>query len=208
MEDHGVLVINGTAAFTDNTAEHGGAIYLSSRRRGAQVINGTVAFTNNMAGSLGGTIYLSPRGKVSLGGEIMFKNNTSEYGGAVHGEGSIIIQGIDTFIGNSAFRGGAISSLGVNAGNISSRYLLHSKYCFLLLRGRSILVINGTVAFTENTAVQGGAIYLSLIGRGDLVIHGTVTFTDNTTLFHGGAIYSSTRGRVHLDGEVMFNFQL
>ena len=128
----------GNTAFRNNSvySYSGGAIYTSGSRL---TLSGTTTFTGNKAIRGGGLALESGAHVFCLNtSEVIFLQNTAEFGGAVHIEQSDLqLLGNSTFENNSAMlSGGAIHT---TSGGIS---------------------LSGWTTFTRNTAPQGGGIAL------------------------------------------------
>lgn len=185
--NNGSAIINGTATFTNNgkliqngntleTTNEGGALYIQD---GEFYVYGTANFTGNYAVWNGGAVYID-RGNARIFGTANFtSNSTNGDGGAMYlYYQSFFVEGTANFTGNSAgARGGAI----------------------YLSEGSANVAATGNVTFTNNTAENGGAIYIQNSGIGIL---GTATFTNNDAYYDGGAIHSEAT--VAIEGTATF----
>ena len=165
-------VISGTA-FTENSANNGGAIY--SNCNGMTISNCT--FTQNTAdGSSGGGAIWSDRSIVSFGNT--YTGNVGMYGGAIrqHTAGYTLTSTNDTFSANRAdASGGALVVTGV------------------------AVVTNGV--FTDNEAqTAGGAV--NVVGNATLKMVGG-SMSGNCALTNGGAVYLQSKSAFEVSGGVV-----
>ena len=177
-----------SCTFTSNFAHTGGALYFEALGSGSS-INGSIddcTFTSNIGIDNGGAIYFKASGSGSIvSGSVddctFITNSASSAGGAINfdatGSGSVVGGNVNNcaFISNTAFlRGGAIYLESLSSGSA---------------RGS----INGC-SFTENSALNAGAIYI-FSGSGSA--SGSVdncTFTSNSAFLSGGAIFFDSVG--------------
>lgn len=91
--------------FWDNSAKHGGALFL---RSGASILAGD--FRNNSASAFGGAVYSA--GNLNLGSVLLAKNSAQMAGGAIFSANSNVLSAnMTTFASNSAPQGAAIDSI-------------------------------------------------------------------------------------------------
>ena len=201
-----------SAVFTNNTAKDGGAVFVDENGKfvgyGEFIFGQDSAANGNKATNSGGAIY--NKGQMSFVGfngketkSIMFAANQATNGGAIYNTGALDLNGLQSFIGNSANNseddakgfGGAI----YNTGNLN---------------------IYGTnVEFSNNTAQKaGGAIYnnggvVNISGSGilfnnnEVLETGKVDFnwTEDAKEGFGGAIANMEGSRLNISGNVTFS---
>lgn len=204
-----------SAVFTNNTAKDGGAVFVDENGKfvgyGEFIFGQDSAANGNKATNSGGAIY--NKGQMSFVGfngketkSIMFAANQATNGGAIYNTGALDLNGLQSFIGNSALYnnseddakgfGGAI----YNTGNLN---------------------IYGTnVKFSNNTAQKaGGAIYnnggvVNISGSGILFNNNKVLETDKVDFVNwkndakkgfGGAIANMEGSRLNISGNVTFS---
>lgn len=164
------------ANVSNNTsADLGGALYVPNSTAAFtkiglenDVVESYVVFSGNQSGDHGGAVYA--RNAIDIANTLFENNkNTSGYGGALYaGTVRMTMQDV-IFRGNVAANvGGAVYMSGSN-----------EREDVLELSGRN-------VTFEQNTATNGGAMYLSTGTRAYLK---NATFTDNSTTSAGGALY-------------------
>ncbi len=202
-----------SAVFTNNTAKDGGAVFVDENGKfvgyGEFIFGQDSAANGNKATNSGGAIY--NKGQMSFVGfngketkSIMFTANQATNGGAIYNTGALDLNGLQSFIGNSANNseddakgfGGAI----YNTGNLN---------------------IYGTnVEFSNNTAQKaGGAIYnnggvVNISGSGILFKNNKVLKTGKVDFLNwtndakegfGGAIANMEGSRLNISGNVTFS---
>ncbi len=202
-----------SAVFTNNTAKDGGAVFVDENGKfvgyGEFIFGQDSAANGNKATNSGGAIY--NKGQMSFVGfngketkSIMFAANQATNGGAIYNTGALDLNGLQSFIGNSANNseddakgfGGSI----YNTGNLN---------------------IYGTnVEFSNNTAQKaGGAIYnnggvVNISGSGILFKNNKVLKTGKVDFLNwtndakegfGGAIANMEGSRLNISGNVTFS---
>lgn len=202
-----------SAVFANNTAKDGGAVFVDENGKfvgyGEFIFGQDSAANGNKATNSGGAIY--NKGQMSFVGfngketkSIMFAANQATNGGAIYNTGVLDLNGLQSFIGNSANNseddakgfGGAI----YNTGNLN---------------------IYGTnVKFSNNTAQKaGGAIYnnggvVNISGSGILFKNNKVLKTGKVDFLNwtndakegfGGAIANMEGSRLNISGNVTFS---
>lgn len=139
----------------------------------------TALFENNTGASdAGGALYNAYGGTVIIDAVSEFTGNNANRGGAVWNNGNLRFEEKATFDGNSAlttsvsndYAGGAI---------INSKFNNES--------GSGDLAFNKGVVFSNNHAIQGGAIKQG----GNLTVTGDAVFQNNTADLNGGAVLSA-----------------
>ncbi len=174
----GAVINTVNGSFAENTAGNGGAIYIESA---ALTVNGTT-FTNNAA-SNGGAVMLRNEASAEITGA-NFADNTATSGGAVNVSGATltILEGT-TFTGNTATGNGG----GVWMGKYTYKENETDTESITLDATASA---DGAV-FTGNTALQGGAFYVT--GCNYTLKNTEFTSNSATSQTHGGgAVYSTS----------------
>lgn len=174
------------AIIRNNTASSlGGAIYLPSST-GALLYLGTeddykniaVSFIGNSAPNAG-AIYSA--GRIFMNDTLLESNSATEYGGAIYGSGNYNVIKIK----DSEFKSNTAADM-AGAIYISGQTTLSAT---------EELNIQNT-NFTENTAKNGGALYLA---EGTRVYLKNASFTKNSTSANGGAI-TCNASNLEIDG--------
>ena len=118
------LMIDGNMSFTNNSAQNGGAVYISVAHlgiaavfgillaahgeRGSTTVTGTVSYVGNSA-KYGGALYIE-NSYPQLIGNVSFERNSALTGGAIYVEsGGVTLSGAAIFADNSATRGGGVA---------------------------------------------------------------------------------------------------
>jgi predicted outer membrane repeat protein len=189
----GILLTSGSltvvdSTFTDNTAEHGGAIY--DFDGDTLTVTGST-FTGNTASNagFGGGAILSFGIDVSVTDSVFTGNATAGSGGAIYDYGGTLTVTDCTFTSNSAsenteYGGGAIYSENDTAAVTGSTFNHNIAVSFggAIYNASSLTVSSST--FDGNTSAYGaGAIF----NGGPLSVDGT-SFVDNSAPVYGGAI--------------------
>ena len=142
ISTQGKTVLVGNVSITDNSGSYsGGGLVID---RGNMDITGTVSLTRNSAGNAGGGIAISSGNISILSGSLLLIDNMahSESGGIDMQYSSILSV---THLGDVVLNNNSAS---LGGGGIR-------------LDGRSQLVINGMMNFTNNYAKQGGALFVN-----------------------------------------------
>ena len=174
-DTHSTILLAGTVEFTNNIGNSGGAISTFGNITISN--NGQVVFRGNHAKTYGGTIDSGQQ--VTIAGSVQFINNSTNEGGAIDSDGSVIIadNAHVVFQGNHAKTyGGAIAS------------------------GQHNVTIAGSVQFINNSANQGGAINSD--GSVTIADNAQVVFQGNHAKTIGGAIVSGQH--LTIAGSVQF----
>ena len=162
-----------------NQAENGGAIYLSTNNQTSEKQN---AINFNMSGGTlgirtdkfedknratnGGGIYLNG-GSLTMSGGTILNNNASESGGGAYiTGGDFTLDGTDAKVqGNEAKNGAGIYLTGgtpnLKEGSLEKNTAAENGGGIYINQRKVNLSPTGDVAITENTAKQGGGIYIS-----------------------------------------------
>ena len=208
--------------FINNSADSGGAI--DSNGDVTIADNAQVVFQGNHAKTFGGAI--ASLQHVTIAGSVQFINNSANPGGAIDSVGSVTladnyshvvfqgnhakrsggaiashphvtIAGSVQFINNSAYQGGAISSINVTTAD-NTHVVFQANHADG--QGEAIsnynLVLAGSVQFVSNSAQLGGAISM-LPGHIKVANNAQVVFQGNHAYHVGGAIYSSASPLVY-----------
>ena len=194
------------AAFIGNTAEFGGAAYMSTS---TFAMDGDVLFSDNTVRLSGGALY-SDLSTITISGNALWENNwcPAAGGGLLMWTSDMYVQrsGTAAFVGNAAALGGAAyinPGMLVTHGDVSFKSNIASVDGGALYVSISVVDIAGSTLWQNNTAgVRGGALvalqsdtYVQSSGRGDF-------FENSATLF-GGAAYVSNSSLM-FDGGVVF----
>ncbi len=182
--DQGIVIVEGTAEFSNNEAETGSAIYnvkayTEDNADVSVTFEKDVSFSNNTASNMGGAVYNS--GTVTASGNATFNDNNANYGGAVLNYGGTVdLQSENEFNNNTSTKGGG-ALYNWNKGTVK---------------------LGKSAAFSGNTTsdANGGAVYndsTSTIEGQDL------SFSNNTSSNMGGAVYNA--GTVTASGHADFN---
>ena len=150
------------AAFKNNEAdENGGAVYVRSFSTISFAGNSMITFDENIAGTDGGAVYISNAiVTFASNSKIFFNYNIAKHGGAIYFFHSCINSRLSihftensviTFDHNKAYdKGGAVC-----VDNTDSTIIQSNETCNPLNFNK-----NSAVMFTNNMAINGGAVYL------------------------------------------------
>ncbi len=181
--DGALNVIN--VGFVSNRAVTGGAIYAAT---GASVSVDFADFSSNSAQD-GGAIAIGISHFTLTVGNSTFTENTAEFhGGAIYLQDAVLNVYLTDFDGNSADRGGAIANsygvLTVSTSTLQANTATETGGAIWNASGIAPSPIARVTDSTlsENTAIEGGAIY----NVGTLAVEGS-TLSENTATY-GGAI--------------------
>ncbi len=179
--------INISGNFTHNRAECGGAISVAGQDT---YLTGTT-----MSGNTGSAVCIS-EGFLTFVGTTIIHHNIGTTGGGINSKNAIIrFQGSTSFDSNYALAGGAINSI---QGKLSFE---HRNVLFKGNRadsnGGAIYAIGSTINLTvtslnlvSNSAMNGGAMYLSAVAILMLLPLGSTLHTyNNSATEYGGAIF-------------------
>ena len=192
------LLINGNMEFYGNTAEDGGAIFISNYSRVIIHKTATVNFTNNTANNNGGAIFLSDHSS------ILFK----ELPYSIHQQGILSNQGFEKPFDNVLFHdnraGGFGQDIYSHNSNItvgSTTMVTFSCKHYRVFNSSAVYITHySTVIFDEDSSIaykdfyayyaDGGAMFVNnsctVIFKG----HSKITFTNNLAYKgSGGALY-------------------
>lgn len=224
----GVLITNSTVTFEDcrftsNQAYNGGAIYGEF----ATIMVDRCAFQQNQASS-GGAILMGDDhndwsgadNTLTLSDSVFEQNSAIRDGGAIDGDGNFALSVINTtFVDNAAGRrGGAIvhdsdccntnrfdfKVVRSQFGNNSAKSGGAIAYASDRDEGFATLITQSS--FTENTAVNGGALYSTDDFGPDTRQLGYIRkslFAHNSATKQGGAIYQTDHSTLHITNVTM-----
>ncbi len=185
---------------TNNRSSMNGILYLN----GKEFVIDNMSASGNSAMQNGGVIYTSGSGSLSVTDSVFDKNTvTNGAGGSIyHTAGNATIANV-SFTENSAKNGGVIYTSG--NGTLSINDSVFDKNTATNGSGGSICHTAGNatianVSFTENSAKNGGAVYLN---DADAQLT-DVTFSKNTATTNGGAV-DIVGSRVTLTGTSGFS---
>jgi len=174
--------------------EDGGAIDVTNNSASLTIYGGT--FSNNNVTEYGGAI--DNEGTLTVQGAT-FTDNGAEYGGAIYSDNNVSNATLthDSFIGNSAYEGGAINNddnnMVINSGNF--RYNTADEGGAIY---NDFKVTTNNTLFSMNTAsgedAEGGAIY----NNDETVILNHTLVEVNRARGGGGGIYDYDSGSVTL----------
>ena len=175
---HSTITIT-SCFFEGNTADHGGAIYVSL---GSNVTLADNVFIRNSANISGGAIFVYQNASLSMMRNRFQRNSAIHNGGAIDCKDCLVnLTANNTFENNTAgIAGGYGGGLHISKGN---------------------LTISGVVLISCNRAGHGGGVYLT---RSNTTHHGhsVVTFTGNEARVSGGAISVKKYSNINLGNEV------
>ena len=184
--------ISGKINFINNTAEEGGALFLTDYNINTNIKG--VDFVNNTAHSIGGGILIRIKGNIIFKTNILIQlcqfisNTAGSCGGAIY------IEGINVFLDSISAIGNSNSALCIfqSRVNISGRTKIYNNIGTqgggIKVTRNSYLNFKGRIMFDCNKAELGGAIYLSF--EINLFLNGNMLFSSNTADRDGGAIYA------------------
>ena len=161
-------VMIGNAVFSENSAEYGGGLSLHNAKF---TVLKRVTFSRNIAVRNGGATYATSYSTIIFLGNTLFSNNSAD----VNGGAMSINEGARTlfmntevaeFFGNNAKSGGG----------------------GLDVRSSSMLEFKCNVAFTHNSAREGGALNVALSSTCVFKRGSEAIFTDNRAKSSGGSI--------------------
>jgi predicted outer membrane repeat protein len=196
--------------FTNNTAEYGGAVFVTFGT--VDITDST--FTANSSIVSGGAIYQSGSTDTTILGSSFSDNQVTTGGFSFSGGGAIDNAGSNTqltvvnttFDNNSAPNGGAINNFNASDANIINATFTGNSATnggAILNRGSGATINVYSSTITDNTASNGAGI--SNGGTSDAGIAHIIntTISDNTATGDGGGI--STRGTLTLEYAVVDN---
>ena len=187
----------------------------TENRAGALLVTGTLNATGalfecNSANTNGGAIVLTGATKADLVSSTFKANTAKGNGGAIYYYNTPVMNTTScSFIENSAARGGAIDVYSGSSYSDEQKYSDNGS----TFEGNSSNGSGGAVytsrdasfvgsIFKDNTAKNGGAIYLAKVYVAPTVTTSNVTFTGNSATANGGAVYVGTDA-TYTDGEAV-----
>ena len=179
------------AKFHSNTAENGGAVYFTNS---SVMINESsmITFYNNEAKQNGGIGFISIWSNVMFAGTttVIFHNNRALYGGGIfvndHSNTTFSGNSNVTFVSNKATRDGGAE--------------------YLDLQCSFIVEENALLAFKDNAALHGGAIYMNYKITSWFTGNSTILFYKNSAIIGGGAVSISNHASLTLKNHTTVNF--
>ena len=178
----------------NRATENGGGIYSQTNSQILFGSNSSITLGNNKA-TLGGAIYSDANSNVTFQSPVTItftQNEASRYGGSLHLQGNSIVK----FEGDSTvtYCKNRASKINGNGGAI---------YC-----DNSVVLIQekSNVTFNENTAIDGGALYLQFESNIVFYNNSLATFSNNTATTSGGAISFETNSRGVFGGTTRLSF--
>ena len=223
VNSHVTFEENSIIAFKNNKAdENGGAVYVKSFSTITFAGNSTITFEENIAGTDGGAVYIiNAFVTFASNSKIYFIDNFAKRGGAMYFFHSCInsTQSIH-FTGNSMItfdhnnandKGGAVC-----VDSTDSTIIQSNETCNPLNFNK-----NSAVMFTNNMAINGGAVYLGYSSNMIAQENSKLLFSTNQAHI-GGAIYSYASDMIFQgssnatfsnnfalqDGGVLFSYRL
>ena len=204
---YSTVTLSGSNIFNDNLVFiSGGAVYSLDS---IITLSGVNHFEGNYARVSGGAIYSNSNTVLNTSGSALFLRNRVEYGyaGAIElDDGTFLLEsnGILQFRENSArLTGGAIFMYMSNAqikGQMTIQQNTANMGSFGVLFSNVTCV--GKTSYINNSAFQGGAVYLSLSSQMNL---SNAEFENNHVRFNGGAIYITNNSRMIIQDSLMMN---
>jgi polymorphic membrane protein len=186
--------------FRRNWSEDGGALWVSSFERGMAIEN--VEFRENDADRGAGLFVRGgTRGSPIRLRSDTFVDNSAGIGGGVAAQGWLEVTSCQ-FVGNRAFQGGALSTMGAGHVWVLSSSFIGNEASGLggaIVLDRGIdpdvpMTFNNSVFLGNRSGMRGGAIYGNFPdSRIDLV---NSTIAGNEAVFGGGALWQSSRTSV------------
>ena len=200
VDSQSTLSVSGGAVFTANTAaDKGGVLYVT--KSSTVTLQGStdapVQLTSNEAGGNGGALYLYTGTSATMRHVVLEQNHSAS---ASYGGGALYLTGASceleqvSFIGNTAYRGGAVglySASSLSAGNVTFSQNTASNRGGAVYASASTMTAHALSLLGNTADDRAGAIYLT---EATLTANG-VTVTDNACSNGvGGAfgVYSSS----------------
>lgn len=169
-----------TLTANQSTSSVGGAVYINAGSGASATLSAVdTTFSDNTSATTGGAVNINAGCEFDADGCTFSGNTAATYGGAIHVvSGSTLVAEDTTFTGNvaTANGGGAISTYKSSAND-----------------NRATLTLTN-VTLDQNTAANGGALYLS---ETDATLSGIVT--DNSTTGSGGIGYINLGTELTID---------
>ncbi len=193
------LSFAGDSHFIGNTAYDGGAVHISHKNTIS--FQETCTFEGNFARNSGGAVSSIANNKLSFHGISNFIENVALIGGGISAgrDSSVNLTGITEFSRNQATYGGGIFVLDVNVSmNVNAVFSNNSASEVGVGIGGAIhavysrVSLGGSYLISENTAMLGGGLYISVLKDRLLFLNpGTnMSFVGNIAHGRGGAIHA------------------
>ena len=188
--------------FIGNTARYGGAVWVANSS--VITVSGKLEFHNNHA-KQGGAFLAQYVGLLNVSGHLKFTGNIA---GQKLGSGGAMllthipmfaVTGAISFYNNSAYYGGALTTLKVTmVFNGSVSFLKNSAVSFggAFYAMRSVMRLREQLMFESNSAKIGGALYLTQGSVCYLESSVQVVFDKNRALEHGGGVFIDLSGYI------------
>ena len=217
-----IVTFTGNIVFEGNYANSSGGGF-AVESKSPSYFNGNCSFISNSCYYYeGGAIYST--GLLNFTGESIFLNNSApfEFGGAIFSYYTMFT-GTTSFVGNSAYAGGGLVSVGCkiigkltvksNSGMLCSGlwvvgplYIAGDVEVSNNINGVGIAIdtddsdiadseLHGNFLFENNTAYFGAGLYVS---GSQLTVSGNFTFRNNTTYDTGGGLWLDGGATLHL----------
>ena len=198
-----VVVISDSVFQRDNT---NGASGRAINSTGSHISITNSHFEDN-TGSDGGAITAQEGSVLNLSGNTFTRNQATGYGGAIYAHNTTLTLERNNFSHNMASRsGGAIYSNGtglathvalIDQNNFYDNLASGNDYSSGGAIGMttSVLSFSGSAVFSQNRAVNGGAVYMenAVIAR---FTNGSILFDNNTADYRGGGIFFGNSSNV------------
>lgn len=206
--DESTVNIDGSSHFFENQAtSEGGTMHAMNSRVN---LSGSGIFKTSMAEERGGAIFTTCS-NVTFNGNNCFQLSLSQQGAGIFASHSnLIFQGNTTFMSNTATYGGAIELLKSNlvfASHSHHTYTCTGNEMPCLKQQKGSITGDGKgncfpqgSNFVNNTAFQGGAVYLDQCSKFELHPVSPLCFKGNKANESGGAIYAADVVGQHLPG--------
>lgn len=167
-----VSITGAETIFSSNTADKGGAVYVSNGNFATDNTSTSTKLTQNSSTDNGGAVYVTGGNFTTQGSISITDNYAKGNGGAIYVTGGQITMAKPTVTGNGKNAGAAVTK---NGGAI---YVTGSGASF---------TTSGSCIISSNAATKsGGAVY---VNGGTLTTASTATIEDNYASTNGGAFY-------------------
>ena len=163
--DESIHVTISACAFMDNTAEQGGALYLSTLSSHAALT--ACSFMDNAAYD-GGGVYVESRCDDLKFTQCNFVNNTGTFGAGIY------------------INGGRNNNMTISSSFFANNSALYGAGLYVNSEGNDFMTLQD-LNFTQNTAILGGGMFVSNDNSFMSLI--SCHFTGNSVLQEGGGLY-------------------
>ena len=178
--------------FDDNHSDKAsGGLYIKIPNSGTENRNvsfgSETTFSNNSSKWLGGALGIEAADTVTLGDNAVFDTNHSDAdGGAIavwtDSTNTNVTSGTTLNLGKTEFKNNTATNRGGALANLNNDTIATSYF--------NTVNIGSGSSFTNNSAIQGGAIY----NKGTMNIGSGTEFSNNTTTSMGGSIFNDSTG--------------